>query len=323
MMAAGSTSIVNVASVPQRSPFRYPGGKTWLVPHIRLWLKSLEAQAKELIEPFAGGAIVGLTAAFEDLVEHVTLVELDEDVAAVWQTVLGEHAARLVDMITSFSCSPQAVQDVFSAPSAAEEQRAFATLLRNRVQYGGIIAPGASLVRRGENGRGISSRWYPSTLRRRILAIIDRRDRINFIHGDGLKVLEASAPRMDAVYFIDPPYTVTGRRLYTHSDIDHQRLFAVVSRLAGDFLMTYDAADEIRNLVCRYGFDLVEVPMKTTKHVKTMELLIGRCLDWARRPSDPQLRPNRPFEILQADRNAASKSFDGALESSQVHDPLN
>ncbi len=33
--------IVNVASVPQRSPFRYPGGKTWLVPRIRQWLKSL------------------------------------------------------------------------------------------------------------------------------------------------------------------------------------------------------------------------------------------------------------------------------------------
>jgi DNA adenine methylase len=27
--------IVNVASVPQRSPFRYPGGKTWLVPIVR------------------------------------------------------------------------------------------------------------------------------------------------------------------------------------------------------------------------------------------------------------------------------------------------
>jgi len=24
--------IVNVAMVPQRSPFRYPGGKTWLIP---------------------------------------------------------------------------------------------------------------------------------------------------------------------------------------------------------------------------------------------------------------------------------------------------
>lgn len=27
--------VVNVASVPQRSPFRYPGGKTWLVPVVR------------------------------------------------------------------------------------------------------------------------------------------------------------------------------------------------------------------------------------------------------------------------------------------------
>jgi len=26
--------VINVASVPQRSPFRYPGGKTWLIPTI-------------------------------------------------------------------------------------------------------------------------------------------------------------------------------------------------------------------------------------------------------------------------------------------------
>jgi len=31
--------VVNVASVPQRSPFRYPGGKTWLIPVVRKWLK--------------------------------------------------------------------------------------------------------------------------------------------------------------------------------------------------------------------------------------------------------------------------------------------
>ena len=28
--------VVNVASVKQRSPFRYPGGKTWLVPEVTL-----------------------------------------------------------------------------------------------------------------------------------------------------------------------------------------------------------------------------------------------------------------------------------------------
>src|SRR5881396_794504 len=69
--------VINVASVPKRSPFRYPGGKTWLVPRIRQWLLSRPVRPADLIEPFAGGAIVGLTAAFERLAEHVTLVELD------------------------------------------------------------------------------------------------------------------------------------------------------------------------------------------------------------------------------------------------------
>src|SRR5215475_1839398 len=54
------TEPVNVASVPQRSPFRYPGGKTWLVPYIRSWLASRGGRASLLIEPFAGGGIVGL-----------------------------------------------------------------------------------------------------------------------------------------------------------------------------------------------------------------------------------------------------------------------
>ncbi len=65
--------VVNVASVPQRSPLRYPGGKTWLVPYIRQWLYSRQPRPQKLIEPFAGGASVGLTAAFEDLADQVVL----------------------------------------------------------------------------------------------------------------------------------------------------------------------------------------------------------------------------------------------------------
>src|SRR5712671_8236811 len=57
--------VINVSAVPHRSPFRYPGGKTWLVPYVRQWLSSRAPKPEELIEPFAGGAIVGLTVAFE------------------------------------------------------------------------------------------------------------------------------------------------------------------------------------------------------------------------------------------------------------------
>ena len=34
--------VVNVASVKQLSPFRYPGGKTWLIPRVRQWCVSFK-----------------------------------------------------------------------------------------------------------------------------------------------------------------------------------------------------------------------------------------------------------------------------------------
>ena len=72
----------NVSTVRQRSPLRYPGGKTWLVPHILEWLKTTKPRI--LIEPFAGGGIASLTAVMEPLVEQAIMVELDLDVAAFW-----------------------------------------------------------------------------------------------------------------------------------------------------------------------------------------------------------------------------------------------
>src|SRR5436853_7853445 len=83
------SDVVNVASVPQRSPFRYPGGKTWLVPLFRRWLMSAPSQPAVLVEPFAGGGIISLTAAFEQLADRVVMAEIDDQIAAVWETIPG------------------------------------------------------------------------------------------------------------------------------------------------------------------------------------------------------------------------------------------
>jgi hypothetical protein len=50
--------------------------------------------------------------------------------------------------------------------------------------------------------------------------------------------------------------------------------------LAGDFLMTYDQADEIEALAAAHGLCTARVPMKTTHHITTHELLVGRDLAW-------------------------------------------
>lgn len=278
--------MVNVASVPFRSPFRYPGGKTWLVPRIRQWLLSQPVKPALLIEPFAGGAIVGLTAAFESLAERVLLVERDPSVAAVWKTILGGDGPWLADRIVEFDLTAPSVDATLADEADTTRDLAFQTILRNRVNRGGILADGAGRVKHGENGKGLASRWYPETLQKRILEIIQIRERLTFVEGDGIQVMRENAKRDDAVFFIDPPYTAAGKRagsrLYACSELDHTELFAVASTLRGDFLMTYDNAPEIEAMARQRNFDTESVAMKNTHHTEMTELLIGPSLAWLR-----------------------------------------
>lgn len=62
--------------------------RRWLSPSVRQQFGLSPVRPALLIEPFAGGGIVSLTAAAENLTEHVTMVEIDDDVAAVWQSLL-------------------------------------------------------------------------------------------------------------------------------------------------------------------------------------------------------------------------------------------
>jgi DNA adenine methylase len=273
-------NIVNVSSVPQRSPFRYAGGKTWLIPKIRQWLSYQGGSNKELIEPFAGGGIVSLTAASENLVNRVTMVEKDEGVAAVWRIILNGKAEWLTDSIIHFHLTPENARRAIDRADDSLESLAFATIIKNRVNRGGILADGASFIKNGENGKGITSRWYPETLKKRILAIDKIKHKINFIEGDAFEICEEFASKKNTIYFIDPPYIKAGGRLYRYSEIDHTALFALANKLQGNFLMTYDDDIKVHAMSNHYKFQTKLIAMKSTHHAKKTELMIGKDLSW-------------------------------------------
>jgi DNA adenine methylase len=271
---------VNVSSVPQRSPFRYPGGKTWLVPYIRRWLKSYSKRPTRLVEPFGGGAVVSLTAAFESLAGQVLFSEMDGGVAAVWKVVLNGRAEWLAREIEKFELNEKNVKAVLGRTPTTIPELAFQTLLRNRVQRGGIMAVGAGLVKTGEGNRGLAARWYPQTLARRIREINLQKERLVFTQGDGLALVGEHAEDPDTVFYVDPPYTLAAKRLYTCWQVDHEALFAQMQRVRGDFLMSYDNTAEVQELARRFGFATRPIAMKNTHHQEMTELLIGRNLDW-------------------------------------------
>ncbi len=296
---------VNVASVPQRSPFRYPGGKTWFVPTFRGWIANMHLKPRMLVEPFAGGGIISLTALFENLVRKAVMVELDNDIAAVWESVVNGDADWIANQILAFELTREnVIKEIKKSPNTQKE-KALQTILKNRTFHGGILAEGSGFLKYGENGKGISSRWYPATLAKRFKHLGHIASKIDFRCDDGLKIMQKFAAISDAIFFIDPPYTVggkkAGKRLYKHYDIDHERLFEVSETLKGDFLITYDNADEVKTLARRHGFQMRLIPMSNTHHATIEELVIGRDLSWM--DNFPAVRePESEYEVRKMKR---------------------
>ena len=276
-----TTSPTNVSQVAQLSPLRYPGGKTWLVPEVRKWVRSLPQRPATFVEPFAGGAIVGLSVAAERLIDEVVLIEMDPAVSALWELLVcgtDLEAEELFRRILGFEMTSTNVDVALSGYATSLPMTAFSTILKNRVNRGGILAPGASRMKAGENGKGLASRWYPETLVKRMRGIRSFRDRLRFISGDAFEFLPMLQPEQDTAWFVDPPYTAGGKRvggrLYAFSEIDHERLFREMARCAGPVMMTYDDVEEVVLLANKYRFEIKRVPMKTTHHEIKNELLL-------------------------------------------------
>jgi DNA adenine methylase len=261
------------------SPFRYPGGKSWLRPRVLEWLRTLQTKPQLFLEAFGGGASVSLAVAETASAERVLIVERDPQVAAVWRTILSDNWYRLAELIQGFEISRRAVHKVLDAEPAGDLNIAFRCLLRNRVSRGGILADRAGILKRGENGRGLRSRWYPDTLTKRIEAIHELRPRLEFKQGDGVQEIRRRCESRQLVIFADPPYTARpsdpGQRLYDFSEFDHPELFKMLANIKGRFAITYKESMPIRRLAQKYGFQTRRIPMRTAHHRRRYELFIS------------------------------------------------
>lgn len=273
---------VNVASVKHISPFRYPGGKTWMVPYVGEFLAGIPKPTVS-IEPFLGGGSISMSIAHDGLASQVVMVELDPDVAAVWSVICDAapaDARALMARISAFDCTEANARAVLDGSGVGRVGTAFRTIVRNRVQRGGILAPGAGLMKAGENGKGLASRWYPKTLIERIETIQAMSGRLDFRCGDAFAAIAEFSADPEAFFFVDPPYTAGGKRagsrLYAQAQIDHDALFRDLSNVAGTVMMTYDDAPEVLDLAAKYGFRIDRITMKNGHHRKMKEVVLTK-----------------------------------------------
>lgn len=252
---------------------RYPGAKNKMAASAaigrlvgRVW--------GEFREPFAGSLGVTLDLLRHRQVDRVWINDLDEDIAALWTTVIREPEA-LIRLIKGFLPT----RDVF------DEFRA--SLLRQD-----DIAPAERALRKlavhrmGKNGYGtkggpmpsVGSRWNADSLVvavRQAHELLTGRVRENRCTSyDFTRLIEERGENV--FLYLDPPYVKAGRVLYEKSfkSEDHARLAGALRTTGHRWLLSYDDHPQVRSMYPEAECEVRPATVVAGTNQKQTELLI-------------------------------------------------
>lgn len=243
----------------QLSPLRYPGGKSRVIDQIAAHLN--RDRLEQFVEVFAGGASLGLSLLNAGWVKTLELNEYDPLVYNFWNTILAQPQGLIDQLQGPLPTLPDYFQAKersagFKLPgSGCDVGAAYDFLLLNRTSFGGIILANPIGGKNGSDEE-MRVRWNPQTLTKRISRIAEMRDSIRLTNEDAVDFLSVRTFKhnVNATYFIDPPYTRVGKKLYPESFVGrHGELAEAVHSFMSrnpktDVILTYDDCSLVRSL---------------------------------------------------------------------------
>ena len=261
------------------SPFQFPGAKSWVRPAVLAWLRSLPGRPALFIEPFAGSGAVSLAVAELNLTDRVILVEHNPELAAFWNVIFGKAWPNLRKRIRHFKPTRKSVIRELSRRPSGKAALAFQSLVKNRFNRGGSLLPGTKGLRRGS----FKTFWHPAALLSRIAKIQALQPRLQFVAGDGFKVMEEYLFRQQTAFFLDPPLapneSAGGPRPYRCNDVEPKRLFKVATCAWGDCLLLLSNSPEIRRLAVAHDLEGPETDLSRIRSRSRKELLLAKLAD--------------------------------------------
>ena len=81
------------------SPLRYPGGKSKLAPFMKILLNNLNMQDITYVEPFAGGAGIGLDLLYNGIVSNIVINDVDKAIVSFWKGITEETDRFIEELI--------------------------------------------------------------------------------------------------------------------------------------------------------------------------------------------------------------------------------
>jgi DNA adenine methylase len=239
------------------TPLRYPGGKAKLAPFVKSLLKQNRLLDGEYVEPYAGGAAIGLELLFHEYVSRIHINDVSKPLHAFWKSVLNhtEEFCRLVVKVPLTVAQWDKQKRVLDHPADHDDvQIGFAFFFLNRTNRSGILNGGIIGGRDQTGPWKIDARYNAKELAHRVQAIARMKHRISLTRQDALKFLSAGASRWphETLIYLDPPYYIKGRELYYdyYEPGDHASVAEFMMNKAHRqrWIVSYDNVSAIRRL---------------------------------------------------------------------------
>lgn len=241
------------------SPLRYPGGKLKVVDYIKRLFEVNDLVGGTYIEPYAGGASVALCLLFDNYAGKIKINDKDRAIYAFWDSVLNETDA-LCRMINDTPVTMDVWQAQHELQKHKEEvdllELGFSTFFLNRTNRSGILNGGVIGGKEQTGNYKIDARYNKRELIERIEKVAGYADLVELTSMDAMALLKRykRTPAAKTFCYLDPPYHVKGRDLYLnyYNDDDHRAIAETIKRYKGEWIISYDAVDFIKELYWDY-----------------------------------------------------------------------
>lgn len=266
------------------SPLRYPGGKGRFATPISRLIEYTSATGGTYVEPFAGGASVGIRLLRREVVRHIHINDFDKAVYSFWKSIV-QKPEQFCSFVrnTPVNVNEWHRQKIIyeNSDQYDELEVGFATFFLNRTNHSGIIE-GAPIGGYSQQGNWkIDARYNAKELVQRIEALARYRRRIQVSNCDGVQLISEYEGKKRIFMYIDPPYYHQGGRLYLNgmSSSHHSLLRDILKNVDINFLLTYDNCEEINSLYRDFNRAVFEILYSAKRKRTEKEVAVFRTSD--------------------------------------------
>lgn len=225
----------------KRAPllFRYPGGKHYAMDILRPFWAAIEHS--EYREPFAGGATVFFN---KEPAQFNWLNDLDSELITTYKVMADSKLRKqILKKFVGEIATPERWREVLETKPNSELEVAFKYFYLNRTSFSGkLISPAWGY----RPQRSLPpERWHE-----RVNPCGEKVEGVKLTSSDFEKVISAKSKR-NVLMYVDPPYFLPPKNKHYRHGLDrsdHVRLADALKKTEHRFFLTYDDAEEIREL---------------------------------------------------------------------------